>query len=114
MSISMEDSDSDGEEEKKGGSGANSRRKASGKPQYSIDVASLPTIKMEEVPKHKSREDCWTVVDGLVYDVTHYIPYHPGGKKIMLGAGREASETFRKYNITLAKFVLYFKLPPNV
>ena len=43
-------------------------------PQYSVDIDSLPTIAMEEVKKHKSKEDCWTVVDGLVYDVTHYIP----------------------------------------
>ena len=38
------------------------------------------------------------VVDGLVYNITHYIPVHPGGKKIMLGAGREASQTFHKFH----------------
>ncbi len=52
---------------------------------------------MEEVEKHKDKQDCWTVVDDLVYNVTTYIPYHPGGKKIMLGAGKEASKVFRKY-----------------
>ena len=52
---------------------------------------------MEEVNNHKTRDDCWTVVDGLVYDVTYYIPFHPGGKKIMLGAGKEASKVFRKF-----------------
>ena len=49
---------------------------------------------MDEVAKHKTREDCWTVVDDLVYEVTVYIPYHPGGRKIMLGAGKEASQVF--------------------
>ena len=66
------------------------------RPTYSIDVASLPTISMEEVCKHNVKEDCWTVVDGLVYNVTLYVPYHPGGKRILQGAGREASQTFRK------------------
>lgn len=47
--------------------------------------------------KHKSKENCWTVVDSLVYDVTEYIPHHPGGKKIMLGAAKDASVMFRKF-----------------
>ena len=108
VNISMADSDSDEEEKKQDDRGAaaagsanrsrSTKARKKKEKQYTLDVASLPTIKMEEVPKHKTRENCWTVVDGLVYDVTHYIPYHPGGKKIMLGAGREASETFRKCN----------------
>jgi len=53
---------------------------------------------MEEVPKHKLKENCWTVVDGLVYDVTKYIPLHPGGRKIMLGAGKEASVMFKRHH----------------
>lgn len=64
----------------------------------SIDINSLPTISIDEVHKHKEKGDCWTVVDDLVYNVTSYIPYHPGGKKIMLGAGKEASKMFRKCN----------------
>jgi L-lactate dehydrogenase (cytochrome) len=51
---------------------------------------------MDEVPKHATKDDCWTVVDGLVYNVTPFIPYHPGGKKIMQGAGKESSEMFCK------------------
>ena len=46
---------------------------------------------MMEVSKHSTKDNCWTVVDGLVYDVTNYISFHPGGKRIMLGAGKEAS-----------------------
>ena len=62
----------------------------------SIDIDSLPTISIDEVHKHKEKGDCWTVVDDLVYNITSYVPYHPGGKKIMLGAGKEASKMFRK------------------
>lgn len=62
------------------------------KKKYAIDKANLPTISMEEVKKHSTNTDCWSVVDELVYNVTNYIPFHPGGKKkIMLGAGRDAT-----------------------
>ena len=65
--------------------------------QYAVDIASLPTIAMEDVESHKTKEDCWTVVDGLVYNITPFVPFHPGGKmKIMQGAGKEASTVFRK------------------
>ena len=85
------------EEEKKGESVTRPKRSELRRPEFDVDVASLPTISMDDVPNHKTKSDCWTVVDGLVYDVTQYIPMHPGGKKIMLGAGREASATFRKF-----------------
>ena len=56
---------------------------------------------MEEVIKHNKRENCWTVVDNLVYDVTTFVPHHPGGKKILLGAGRESSELFHRHHKSL-------------
>lgn len=38
-------------------------------------------------------------MDDLVYNITKYIPYHPGGKKkIMLGAGRDATITFHRFH----------------
>mmetsp|Transcript_17084 Transcript_17084/g.12143 ORF Transcript_17084/g.12143 Transcript_17084/m.12143 type:complete len:92 (-) Transcript_17084:32-307(-) len=42
--------------------------------------------------------DCWTVVDGLVYDITKYIRIHPGGKKIMRGAGKDSTDLFIKFH----------------
>jgi cytochrome b involved in lipid metabolism len=66
--------------------------------QYQALISSLPTICLEEVKKHKSKDDVWTVVEGIVYDVTQYAPIHPGGKKIMLGAGKESTEMFHKYH----------------
>ena len=57
--------------------------------------AGLPTISKEELEKHNKDGDLWTAVDGLVYDVTNFS--HPGGKaKILLGGGRDSSDTFRK------------------
>ena len=34
--------------------------------------------------KHRSRKDCWLVINGKVYDVTSFVPEHPGGATILL------------------------------
>ncbi|KAF8909852.1 Flavocytochrome c [Mucidula mucida] len=49
----------------------------------------------EEVAKHKTKDDCWVIVDGQVLDVTTFLPDHPGGEKaILLYGGRDATEEF--------------------
>ncbi|KAL2024209.1 hypothetical protein VTK56DRAFT_9365 [Thermocarpiscus australiensis] len=49
----------------------------------------------EEVAKHTSPESCWVVIHGNVYDVTEFLPEHPGGSKIILQlAGRDATAEF--------------------
>ena len=41
----------------------------------------------------------WTVIDGVVYDITNYVDMHPGGKKkILRGVGKDSSEMFHKYH----------------
>ncbi|KAF7560728.1 hypothetical protein G7046_g3416 [Stylonectria norvegica] len=48
-----------------------------------------------EVAKHNTTESCWVVLYGNVYDVTEFLPSHPGGKKIILKlAGRDATEDY--------------------
>ncbi|KAA8650265.1 hypothetical protein EYZ11_003826 [Aspergillus tanneri] len=48
-----------------------------------------------EVAQHNSRESCWVVVHGKAYDVTEFLPEHPGGQKIILKyAGKDATEEF--------------------
>ena len=44
----------------------------------SADAAT--TFTMAEVQSHDTASDCWTVIDGKVYDLTSYIPIHPGGQ----------------------------------
>ena len=41
----------------------------------------------DEVVKHDKVHDCWLVIHGKVYDVTEWVPHHPGGKLIYDGAG---------------------------
>ncbi|KAH6914012.1 cytochrome b2 [Coprinopsis sp. MPI-PUGE-AT-0042] len=48
-----------------------------------------------EVAKHNSRESCWIIVHGKVYDVTEFLDDHPGGSKIILKyAGKDATEEY--------------------
>ncbi|KAK0636926.1 FMN-dependent dehydrogenase-domain-containing protein [Bombardia bombarda] len=48
-----------------------------------------------EVAKHNSAKDCWVIVHGRAYDVTEFLPEHPGGMKIILKyAGKDATEEF--------------------
>jgi L-lactate dehydrogenase (cytochrome) len=49
----------------------------------------------EEVAKHSSKDDCWVIVHGKVYDVTEFLPEHPGGMNIILKyAGKDATEEY--------------------
>ena len=54
------------------------------------------TLTMAEVARHNAAQDCWTVVDGTVYDLTTWISQHPGGPSPIKGmCGVDASSAFR-------------------
>lgn len=63
-----------------------------------IESANSTFYTEEEVAKHDTEEDCWTVYKGKVYDVTEYAAVHPGGRKIFLGKGKDCTELFDKYH----------------
>jgi len=47
----------------------------------------------EEVAKHNTKDDCWMIIKGHVYDVTPYFAYHPGGERALLKfAGKDGTE----------------------
>ncbi|KIY63291.1 hypothetical protein CYLTODRAFT_426228 [Cylindrobasidium torrendii FP15055 ss-10] len=49
----------------------------------------------KEVATHNTREDCWIIVHGKAYDVTDFLPEHPGGSKIILKyAGKDATAEY--------------------
>lgn len=52
-------------------------------------------LKGAEVAKHNRRDDCWVIIHGRAYDVTQFMPEHPGGPNIILKyAGKDATETY--------------------
>lgn len=70
----------------------------------SADLAALNggirrRIKMEDVKKHNSKEDCWTVLHGRVYFISPYLRYHPGGIAILMkAAGCDCTSLFNQYH----------------
>lgn len=63
--------------------------------------SSAPEIDTEtefsasEVAEHDTSKDCWTIIEGNVYDVTSFISEHPGGENILSACGVDASSYFR-------------------
>ncbi|KAH9412207.1 hypothetical protein HK407_01g01000 [Ordospora pajunii] len=57
----------------------------------------LGAFTMDQVAMHSKSDDCWMVLDGIVYDVTEFIAMHPGGAKtIMEYAGIDCTQAFNK------------------
>ena len=51
---------------------------------------------MEEVKKRNSAASCWSVIDGNIYDLTAWIPMHPGGRQaITFLCGKDGSSSFK-------------------
>ena len=56
-------------------------------------------VTRDELRKHTTENDCWTVLHGRVYDITLYLNYHPGGKReLMKGAGKDCTALFNKFH----------------
>lgn len=53
-------------------------------------------VTREQVATHNTADDCWAVLQGLVFDLTAYLPYHPGGADVLLEhAGGDVTAPFR-------------------
>ncbi|KAF9979312.1 hypothetical protein BGZ73_000006 [Actinomortierella ambigua] len=58
-------------------------------------VTSLGRYTLSDLKQHRTREDAWTALNGVVYNITPYLPFHPGGEKeIMRCAGRDGTKLF--------------------
>lgn len=56
-------------------------------------------VSLQEVAEHNSEKSCWVVIDGKVYDVTEYMPSHPGGEGLLLEkAAKDATTAFNEAN----------------
>jgi len=62
------------------------------------ELTTLPEvdgITSTEVAAHNSRESCWSTINGNVYDLTSWIPEHPGGEQAILQlCGTDGSAKF--------------------
>lgn len=48
-----------------------------------------------EVAKHNTAEDAWIIVDDKVYDITDFVPVHPGGDSILNNVGGDSTVGFK-------------------
>lgn len=52
-------------------------------------------ITSQEVQKHASSQDCWSVINGQVYNLTTYVNSHPGGAALISSiCGKDGSAAF--------------------
>nr|CAG8537141.1 7131_t:CDS:1 [Entrophospora candida] len=55
----------------------------------------MKLLSAKEVAKHNKQDDCWVIIHNKVYDLTNFLPEHPGGIKVILKqAGKDATEAF--------------------
>ncbi|RBR20876.1 uncharacterized protein FIESC28_05028 [Fusarium coffeatum] len=48
-----------------------------------------------EVARHNSSKSCWLIIHNKVYDLTEFLPNHPGGRKVILkNAGKDSTGDF--------------------
>lgn len=51
---------------------------------------------------HNHRDDCWIALHGKVYDVTAFLPDHPGGAEVVANlAGQDATDAFEEVGHSL-------------
>jgi len=56
-------------------------------------------ITMSEVSKHNKKTDAWIVIESRAYDITKYIPLHPGGWLPLENmAGKDCTDAFANYH----------------
>ena len=53
------------------------------------------TPSMLKYQNGRKGRDAWTVWQGKVYNITPYLPFHPGGEgEILRGAGKDSAKLF--------------------
>ncbi|KAI1823287.1 hypothetical protein F4861DRAFT_338707 [Xylaria intraflava] len=88
-----------------------------------IDAAPAVGFNATDVAKHNTKEDCWVVINGRIWDVTEWLNVHPGGSDIIAKfAGQDASVGYNSMHtpdlvaskLTYDKFKghLHHKMPP--
>eukprot|EP01012_Entosiphon_sulcatum_P040035 TRINITY_DN53666_c0_g1_i1.p1 TRINITY_DN53666_c0_g1~~TRINITY_DN53666_c0_g1_i1.p1 ORF type:complete len:977 (+),score=132.51 TRINITY_DN53666_c0_g1_i1:24-2933(+) len=67
-------------------------------PQKVPSGATGPVFTAADVLKHAKKEDAWIAVHGSVYDITDWIPRHPGGEVLLPLLGHDCSDQFEAFH----------------
>ncbi|XP_045538196.1 sulfite oxidase, mitochondrial isoform X1 [Papilio machaon] len=66
---------------------------------------NLPTYRAEEISKHNTKNSFWVTYRHGVYDVTSFLPSHPGGEQIYNAAGLSIEPFWNVYGMHKTKEV---------
>ena len=64
-------------------------------------------IKWDEILYRNANGEVWLVIDGMCFDVTRWLPEHPGGKSIIpkQAVNRDSTVFFELYHSSLKSFM---------
>ena len=66
--------------------------------------AGMITLSTSEVKKHNTKSDCWSIVNGKVYNLTSYVQKHPGGTAVIANiCGKDGTSSFTNQHNTQSK-----------
>ena len=75
-------------------------------------VDSLNRISMTDLVQHNSQTDCWVGYNGKAYDITSFLPNHPGGTQAIArncGTSTQFQDAFMKKHGT-SKASIFMKV----
>ncbi|KIW17998.1 hypothetical protein PV08_02285 [Exophiala spinifera] len=62
---------------------------------YDYYPLQLLILGRSNIRQHSSRQSCWLIISGIVYDVTNFVDSHPGGASLILKyAGKDATQAY--------------------
>ena len=59
-----------------------------------VAIEDKKSYNLRKVAQHNTQNDCWTIIGDKVYDITNFIPNHPGGDVIANMCGVDGTEMF--------------------
>lgn len=55
----------------------------------------MQSFSLDQIRSHNTRESLWVVIDSLVFDLTKFASFHPGGLSVLLNvAGTDCTSQF--------------------
>jgi len=63
-----------------------------------IGGSEVKTFTLGEVKKHNKKNDAWTIIENKVYNISTWIPTHPGGDVILKAVGKNGTRLFKSVN----------------
>jgi len=69
-----------------------------------INPAGTINLTNSEIKAHNLKSDCWSIVNGNVYNLTTYVKSHPGGASVIANiCGKDGSKAFVNQHNTQGK-----------